>query len=167
MFIAFYQMGSWAENKMDRPATVINGQTTPIPPMILVRAKQFGWEFHYAGPDGKIGTPDDYYIENEMVVPVNEDIVLQLESKDVIHSLFVPRLRLKQDIVPGMKQFAWFKGNQIADMEIACTELCGWGHYKMKGRLRIVSRADYDAWIAERKADQIPQAVADEPAGEQ
>ena len=54
VFIAFYQMNSWAENKMNRPMIMVNGHSVPKPPLCLVKAKQFGWEFHYAGEDGKI-----------------------------------------------------------------------------------------------------------------
>ena len=124
---------------------------------MITAAKRFGWEFHYPGPDGIVQTQDDDYIENELVLPVDTDIVLQLESLDVIHSFFVPQLRLKQDIVPGMKQFAWFRANQPVEMEIACTELCGWGHYKMQGILRIVSQNEYDQWIRERMNRRQPQ----------
>ena len=163
IFIAFYQMNSWAETKMIRPTISQNGQTINKPPMVLVMAKRFGWEFHYAGPDGLIQTQDDDYIENELVLPVGTDVVLQLETRDVIHSFFVPQLRVKQDIVPGMKQFIWFRGTDIAEMDIACTELCGWGHYTMKGRLRLVSQKDYNLWLTERRAMQTPAMDPDDP----
>ncbi|MCH2182243.1 MAG: cytochrome c oxidase subunit II [Mariniblastus sp.] len=156
VFIAFYQMNAWAETKMIRPTIMQNGQAVTKPPMVLVMAKRFGWEFHYAGPDGLIETADDDYIENELVLPIDTDIVLQLETRDVIHSFFVPQLRVKQDIVPGMKQFMWFRATSTAEMEIACTELCGWGHYTMQGRLRLVTPTDYQAWLAERRQRQTP-----------
>lgn len=73
--------------------------------------------------------------------------MLQLESRDVIHSFFVPELRLKQDVVPGMSQFAWFNANQTAEVDILCTELCGWGHYKMKARLRIVDPNEFKKYV--------------------
>ncbi len=149
VFLAFYQMKSWEENKMDRPTVELNGVTIPQPPLLMVKAKQFGWEFHYAGADGLVETQDDVYIENLMVVPSGEEIVIQLESRDVIHSFYVPELRLKQDIVPGMTQFSWFHARENKDVEIFCTELCGWGHYKMKADLKIVSRSDFDAWLKE------------------
>ena len=161
VFIAFYQMNSWAETKMIRPVIMQNGQEATKPPMVLVMAKRFGWEFHYAGPDGLIETEDDDYIENELVLPVHTDIVLQLETRDVIHSFFVPQLRVKQDIVPGMKQFMWFRATTTAEMDIACTELCGWGHYTMKGRLRLVSPQDYNQWLIDRQALQSPPMQPD------
>jgi cytochrome c oxidase subunit 2 len=150
VFLAFYQMRSWAENKMLRPMINVDGREIPRPPLVKVVAKRFGWEFFHAGPDGKLDTRDDIYVENRLIAPHSEDIVLQLESLDVIHSLFVPGLRLKQDIVPGLVQTVWFHATQSVELEIVCAELCGWGHYTMQGRLQLVSRAEYDAWILEQ-----------------
>ena len=147
LFLAFYQMNAWAENKMIRPTTIVNGVAEETRPLVLVKAKQFGWEFHYAGRDGLTETADDLYVEGLLVVPRGQDVVLQLESRDVIHSFFVPELRLKQDVVPGMSQFAWFNSNQTGEVDILCTELCGWGHYKMKARLRIVEPKEFTAYI--------------------
>ena len=159
--LAFYQMNSWAENKMNRPmVTDVSGKAIPKPPLVLVKARQFGWEFHYAGDDGITETADDLYIENLLVVPVGEDIVLQLESRDVIHSFFVAELRLKQDIVPGKTQFAWFNPIRPCEVDILCTELCGWGHYKMKARLRVVTRNEFDLWLKELKQEYQPQELA-------
>ncbi len=159
--LAFYQMNSWAENKMNRPMiTDVSGTEIPKPPLVMVKARQFGWEFHYAGDDGITETADDLYIENLLVVPVGEDIVLQLESRDVIHSFFVAELRLKQDIVPGKTQFAWFNPIRPCEVDILCTELCGWGHYKMKARLKVVPREEFDKWLNELKQDYQPQELA-------
>ena len=158
--LAFYQMNSWAENKMNRPmVTDVSGKSIPKPPLVMVKARQFGWEFHYAGDDGITETADDLYIENLLVVPVGEDIVLQLESRDVIHSFFVAELRLKQDIVPGKTQFAWFNPIRPCEVDILCTELCGWGHYKMKARLRVVTRDEFDVWLKELKQEYQPAAL--------
>ena len=104
----------------------------------------------------------DRYIENLLVVPVGEDIVLQLESRDVIHSFFVAELRLKQDIVPGKTQFAWFNPIRPCEVDILCTELCGWGHYKMKARLKVVPRNEFDTWLKELKQEYQPQELAGE-----
>lgn len=147
VLLAISQMDAWAENKMVRPTVSVAGQNVAVAPLVLVKAKQFGWEFHYPGPDGRIKTADDLYVEGLLVVPSNQDVVLQLESRDVIHSFFVPELRLKQDVVPGMSQLTWFHANQTDEVDILCAELCGWGHYKMKATLRIVSRSEFDAYI--------------------
>jgi cytochrome c oxidase subunit 2 len=161
VFLAFYQLNSWSENKVVRPTIERGGETIPKPPMLRVVAKQFGWEFYYPGPDGKLETQDDLYIENLMVVPSQQDVVMQLESRDVIHSFFVPELRLKQDVVPGMNQFSWFNARETGELEIYCTELCGWGHYKMKAELRIVSQSDFDQWLSELSSDYQPQYAAE------
>ena len=175
VFLAFYQMNAWSENKMVRPTTMVSGVEEQTPPLVLVKAKQFGWEFHYAGPDGLVETADDLYVEGLLVVPRGQDVVLQLESRDVIHSFFVPELRLKQDVVPGMAQFAWFNANQTGEVDVLCTELCGWGHYKMKARLRIVQpdefqeyveglRSEYDAPLA--SAADAPSSTSVAKVGE-
>jgi cytochrome c oxidase subunit 2 len=165
LVLAFAQMNSWSENKMQRPTTEVNGQSVVTPPTVLVKAKQFGWEFYYPGADGVLETEDDLYIENLMVVPVGTDVIMQLESRDVIHSFFVSDLRLKQDIVPGMVQYAWFNANQTGDLEILCTELCGWGHYKMKAQLRIVPQAEFDMWAQELQDQHYPRVATTDTAG--
>lgn len=167
LFLAFFQMKSWTENKMVRPTTMVNGQSAPVPPMVMVKAKRFGWEFYYAGEDGLVETQDDIYIENLLVLPANEDIVLQLESRDVIHSFFVPALRLKQDIVPGMTQFSWFNAREEGELDIICTELCGWGHYKMIADMKIVSRSEFDQWLAEQSKRYQPEYKQTEVANNQ
>ena len=163
VFLAFFQLKPWSENQMDRPMILIDGQPQPVPPIVLVKAKRFGWEFHYAGADGLVETQDDMYIENLLVLPYGEDVVLQMESRDVIHSFFVPELRLKQDIVPGMTQFAWFNAREPGEMEVMCTEFCGWGHYIMKADLRLVGRAEFDKWLADKTAEYSPEFEIPEP----
>ncbi len=86
---------------------------------------------------------------NELHVPVHEPVVLRMQSEDVLHSFFLPNLRIKQDVVPGMKQHIWFEAVKDGEYDIVCAELCGWGHYKMKGRITIESRGDYEDYIAE------------------
>jgi cytochrome c oxidase subunit 2 len=94
---------------------------------------------------------------NDLHVPVDEDIVLVLKSDDVLHSFFLPNFRLKQDVVPGMKQQQWFRAvpeSQGRSFDIVCAELCGWGHYKMKGRLTVDSPSEYRAWLDRLEAEQ-------------
>ena len=142
IFIAIHQLNIWSAQKVDRP---VDASGDPKPPMLHIVAKQFGWEFHYPGRDGKFETPDDFAVENLMVVPDDTVIIMQLRSRDVIHSFFVPKLRLKQDIVPGMTHIAWFKPKSAATMNILCAELCGWGHYRMTAILKVVSRSEFTA----------------------
>ncbi len=117
-----------------------------------VTAKQFNWEITYPGPDGKLGTADDVTVENEMHVPVNQVVRLELTSQDVIHSFFVPNMRLKQDAVPGRTINVWFEAKEIGQYEIPCAELCGFGHSGMKGTLTVESQADFQKWLKETYA---------------
>ena len=87
------------------------------------------------------------------MLPVNREVDLTLRSLDVIHSLFIPNMRFKQDAVPGLMIHLHFTPTTVGEYEIACAELCGLGHYKMRASLRVVSEADYEAWMAQRLAE--------------
>ncbi len=118
--------------------------------VVKVDGKQFNWIITYPGPDGAFGTEDDLILENELHVPVNKVVKVLLGSKDVIHSFFVPVLRLKQDMLPGREIEAWFEATETGRYEIACAELCGYGHYTMRGFLSVHSEAEYANWLVER-----------------
>ncbi len=145
LFLAIYQMNAWADIKMRRPV---------MTPTVEVVARQFEWRLRYPGRDGELGTPDDLFLVNDLHVPVNEDVLVQLKSMDVLHSFFLPNLRIKQDAVPGMKIPVWFKATETGQYDLVCAELCGWGHYKMKGRITIESREEFDAWLERKYAEQ-------------
>ncbi len=117
---------------------------------IGVHAKQFEWQYTYPGPDGKLGTADDYTIRNQLHVPVNRNVVVILTSEDVIHSFFVPVFRVKQDAVPGLTIRAWFNATVPGEYELGCAELCGIGHYKMRTRVTVHTQADFDAWVKQQ-----------------
>jgi len=138
LFMAIYQMNAWAEHKIKKPN---------VPPLAEVTARQFEWRIRYPGPDGKFDTPDDIYDVNLLVVPVDEVVLINLRSMDVLHSFFLPNLRVKQDALPGRVIPVWFRAVEQGDYDLVCAELCGWGHYKMKGRLRVVSREEYEAHL--------------------
>jgi len=163
VFIAIYQMDAWADAKMRRPL-LPDGQLKP--PLAEITGRQFEWRIRYAGEDGIVGTPDDIQLANDLHLPVNEEIVLQIKSADVLHSFFLPNLRVKQDVVPGMKQFVWFEPNKTGVYDIVCAELCGWGHYKMRGRITIESREKFDTWLAQRYGEQNQAAFTPPPAAE-
>ena len=131
-------------------------------PTVEVVARQFEWRLRYPGRDNMLGTRDDLFLTNDLHLPVDEDILIQLKSMDVLHSFFLPNFRIKQDAVPGMKIPVWFKATETGAFDIVCAELCGWGHYKMKGRVTIESRADFDRWLEETYARQ----EATQPASE-
>jgi cytochrome c oxidase subunit 2 len=127
-------------------------------------AKQFEWNFDYIGPDGQLGTGDDFRVRNQLHMPVNRPVVLDLKAEDAIHSFFVPSFRIKQDAVPGMTIKVWFHALEPGEYEIACAELCGMGHYKMRAMVTVHTQEGYDQWLAERAAqaqlESQPQSVA-------
>ncbi len=140
--IAYAQLPTWAA--LRDPAAMPKGGATA-----MVLAHQWAWRFEHAGQDGKLGTVDDVETASELVVPAGEPVLLTLRSRDVIHSFFVPELRIKQDVVPGRSIPLWFTIERPGTFEIVCAELCGFGHYAMAGRVRAVPRPEYDAWVAD------------------
>jgi cytochrome c oxidase subunit 2 len=141
--LALMSRSTWADIKeAGPPGDVFYG----------VQAKQFNWEITYPGKDGKLGTADDVTVENDLHVPVNKVVRIALTSKDVIHSFFVPVMRLKQDAVPGREIPVWFEATEVGQYEIPCAELCGFGHSGMKGTLYVMSQADYDKWLKDTYA---------------
>jgi cytochrome c oxidase subunit 2 len=157
LFIAIYQMNAWADAKVIRP---VGPDGTPQPPIAEVTGRQFEWRIRYAGADQTIGTEDDIHTVNELHLPVGESIVLQIKSMDVLHSFFLPNVRVKQDVVPGMKQYVWFRPMKTGQFDIVCAELCGWGHYKMKGRMTVESPDDFQKWLADTQTAQEQDSFA-------
>src|SRR5262249_45744572 len=115
---------------------------------IEVNAHQWAWAARYAGPDGLFNTADDIVTLNDIRVPVGTPILVQLASTDVIHSFYLPNFRIKQDAMPGMINRLWFEAKETGQFDIACAQHCGVNHYKMKGRLTVLSPEDYAAWAA-------------------
>ena len=128
----------WDEIKLSLP---VSDQT------IRIKGRQFLWEFTEPGRDGLLDTKDDIQTQNQLTVPVHAKILFELQSADVIHSLWIPNLRLKQDAVPGRTIQGWFETTKEGTYPIACAELCGSGHGVMKGELHVVSTADYRKWM--------------------
>jgi cytochrome c oxidase subunit 2 len=93
---------------------------------------------------------DDVTTQNIMAVPVNRPVSVLLRAKDVTHSFFVPHLRVKQDAVPGMAIRTHFTATKTGEYEIACAELCGMQHYKMRGRLLVMDDAGFRDWLKQR-----------------
>lgn len=114
---------------------------------IRMLAKQFEWHVTYPGPDGRLDTGDDFQIRNQLHVPAGRPVNLMLEAEDVIHSFFVPAFRVKQDAVPGMHIPVWFEATTPGEYEIACAELCGLGHYRMRGMVTVHSGEAYEQWL--------------------
>ena len=138
---------------------------------VELTAEQFAWNIRYPGADGRFGraTPqlitlnnpigldaqdtagrDDIVLLNDIHLPVNRPARIRLRSKDVIHSFFVPDFRVKQDAVPGMTIEIWFVPTQTGTFELACNQICGFGHYTMRGLVTVVSAEDFENWLQEQ-----------------
>ena len=112
-------------------------------------------------PDGK----DDFTTINQLNVPVDRPVLVHLSSKDVIHSFGLYEMRVKQDAIPGLTIPVWFiptvttadmrqrVGNDKFEYEITCSQLCGLGHFRMRGYVTVQSAADFEKW----KADQLKE----------
>ena len=145
---------------------------------VMAVGAQFQWDFHYPGADGEFGrfdptlyaidnqigldegdaaAADDWVLTNQLVLPVNRPARILMRSKDVQHALFLPNFRVKQDLVPGMTTEVWFTPVKTGSYEVACAELCGLGHYRMRAFLEVMEEADYRQWLN----DNAPAAVAD------
>ncbi len=109
------------------------------------------------------GAADDVTTVNQLHLPVDKPAVIRLSSKDVIHSFFILAMRVKQDAIPGMEFPLWFvptvttnemreKYGDDFNYEIGCSQLCGLGHYRMRGFATIHSQADFDAWMEEEQS---------------
>ncbi len=118
-----------------------------------VTASQFEWMITYPGEDGELATADDFTLRNDLRFPVGEDVIVRLHSEDVIHSFFLPYLRVKQDVVPGMTTRAWFRATESAELQLACAELCGLGHYRMHASARAMPPDEFRTWYEERAAE--------------
>jgi cytochrome c oxidase subunit II len=161
IFITLGIMGQsvWAQLRLhDAPAGSYS---------VEVVAQQFQWNFHYPGKDNVFGKTDPKLIDDSalnfigidesdpnakddsvtaaLAIPVNRPVELRLRSKDVIHNIWVPPLRFKQDLVPGMEIKVHFTANKVGKYELACAELCGQLHFKMKSFMLVLPEDEIQA----------------------
>lgn len=163
-------------------------QFPPAQDATVVRAtsQQYVWNFHYPGPDGVFGrqspflvtaanqigldysdpaAKDDFVTLNDMHVPVDRPVIVQLMSKDVIHNFALVHMRIAQDAIPGSVIPMWFTPIKTGMYEIICGQLCGLGHYAMRAVLTVDSQEDFRNWADQKvKAalDQAEQRAASE-----
>lgn len=156
---------AWAARNEPPPAGV-------EPVEVRVTAEQFAWNIHYPGADRHFGrtqpalvsaanplgidrrdpaAADDVGVQHVLMLPVNRTAVIQLTSRDVIHSFTLNEMRVKQDATPGMTARVWFTPIARGDWEIACSQLCGLGHYRMRGEYHVVDQAAWERWLAEQR----------------
>jgi cytochrome c oxidase subunit 2 len=123
-------------------------QTDPVPDEVVrITGQQWAWTFDQPGPDGLLDTADDIRTSDSLHVEVGRTYQFQLESKDVVHSFFVPVFRLKQDAVPGRVITGWFKPTRTGTYDISCAQICGIAHGIMAGEIVIETRAQHAAWV--------------------
>lgn len=154
-------MPVWVDLNAAPPAEAVTVELT---------AEQFAWNVRYAGIDGQFGrtsssllsinnpvgvdgrdpaAKDDVLLIGEIHLPVNRAARIRLRSKDVLHSFMLPMQRIKQDVVPGMTIDVWFVPTETGDFEIGCAELCGFGHYQMRGLLRVETEEEFSRFLSE------------------
>ncbi len=159
--IGLYEMPAWSRMKLQAPKPEEAN-------VISVVAEQFAWNAQYAGADGKFGRRDPKFIDssntlgldpedpdgkddvvtlNELHVPVGKPTLINLSSKDVIHSFFIPEFRVKQDVVPGMRTRVWFTPTLAGTFELACAQLCGNAHATMHAQVIAQTPEEFDAWL--------------------
>jgi len=131
---------------------------------------QWSWSFRLPGADGKLGSTDVRFIDDvnslgvnpadpngrddlivadsELHLPVGKPVKVLLRSIDVLHDFYVPQIRAKMDLVPGIVTFLWFTPTLIGEYEILCAAFCGVGHPQMRGRLIVEAETDYAKWLA-------------------
>lgn len=116
---------------------------------IKVIGQQFAWNYQYPEQDIKTG--------GDLVVPVNRPLYFEMTSADVIHSFYVPSARVKRDVADGFTTRIRFKPTSLGSYPIVCTELCGIGHATMRSTLRVVTPAQFDAWVVAQKGAKAPK----------
>jgi cytochrome c oxidase subunit 2 len=117
---------------------------------VEVNAFRYGWLFGYPAPDGTIITGDASSATDPgpgLYVPQGQVVKLQLRSDDVIHSFWVPKLAGKTDVIPGHTNHMWIKSDTLGDYSAQCAEFCGLNHAYMRFHVKVVTQAEYDAYV--------------------
>ncbi|MCD4732338.1 MAG: cytochrome c oxidase subunit II [Bacteroidales bacterium] len=109
-------------------------------------AQMWSWNFEY--PNGKIS--------DTLVVPIDKAVTLNLESRDVLHSLYIPAFRIKEDVVPGADNKMWFIGQELGDYNILCAEYCGDRHSYMMSKVYVIPETDYTTWVNDKSSADHP-----------
>ena len=173
ILLVFYAIPAWAKRVKAFPS-----ESEAV--VVRVIGEQFAWNIQYPGPDGKFGrtdinlvsadnpigldrrdaaAKDDITTINQLNLPVDRPVLVHLSSKDVIHSFGLFEMRVKQDAIPGMQIPVWFIPNRIGEYEITCSQLCGLGHFRMRGFITIQSDADYKKWFDDQEKELQPAAA--------
>ena len=158
------------------PGLFVWNQFITVPPdaaEIEIVGQQWQWSFRLPGQDGRLGeadtskittdnliglNPDDPNAQDDVVIegddlhlPLGRPVKVLLRSTDVLHDFYVPEFRAKMDLVPGMVTYVWFTPTRTGTFDILCAELCGVGHYSMRGRVVVDTETDYHAWLQQQR----------------
>ncbi|MEW6321966.1 MAG: cytochrome c oxidase subunit II [Acidobacteriota bacterium] len=168
VLLAFFSIPVWSARVDALPA---EREST----VVRVVAEQFAWNVHYPGADGVFGRTDirlvnpdnplgldrrdpaavdDITTINRLNLPVGKPVIVHLSTKDVIHSFALPQMRIKLDATPGLVQPVWFTPTVTGEWDIPCSQLCGLGHFRMRGVYAVLPPAEFDAWLAAEAARQ-------------
>lgn len=164
----------WAANRFEGPS--------PAAMQVEVVGVQFQWYFRYPGADATFGATrpqlvnagagnplgidpsdsqgNDDVVSSELVLPVGREVDVRLRAHDVIHGFFIPGMRLKQNALPGQTLHVHFTPVAVGEYPILCTQVCGLGHGHMQARLRVVSGAEFDSWLAERERKRLAEQAS-------
>jgi cytochrome c oxidase subunit 2 len=161
VLLLFFAIPAWATRVGPPPGQAVE---------VRVIGEQFAWNVQYPGADGRFGrreiklvstdnpigldrtdpnAKDDITTINQLNLPVDRPVLVHLSTKDVIHSFGLYEMRVKHDAVPGLEFPVWFVPNRIGEYEIVCSQLCGLGHYRMRGFVSVKSENDFRNWLAE------------------
>lgn len=173
--LAIFSNRIWSNIHSEPPADALK---------VNISSYQFGWDMRYPGADGKLGSIEvadistdnkfgvpasdeagkDDFTSTELVIPAGRAVHIYLNSRDVIHSFYVPAFRLYQDAVPGRTiSWVWFEVVRPGNFELACSQLCGQGHFNMKAPIKVLSQKDFDEWY-QGKIKAAAQARAEKDA---
>lgn len=174
------------------PGLLVWADIVHVPPdaqVVEVVAQQWNWSYRLPGRDGKLGTVDARFVTDEdpfgmnpadpngrddvllaspeLHLPLGKPVKLLLRAKDVLHDFAVAQLRVKMDMVPGLVTYYWFTPTRTGTFDVLCEELCGIGHFSMRGRIVVEEPAAYQAWLERQPtfAQTLARVPGDAAAG--
>ena len=155
------------------PGLVVYSEFVSVPEdaeTLEVVGQQWQWSFRFPGDDGQLGSSDARLISvdnplginphdprgqddrlvlsNQLHLALDQPVRLLMRSKDVLHNFYVPQFRVKMDMVPGQVSYIWLTPTRSGRFEILCAELCGIGHYHMRGHVTVETAEDYQVWLS-------------------
>jgi cytochrome c oxidase subunit 2 len=151
---------------------------------VEVLGQQWQWTYRFPGKDGVLGTsdvqfindtnafginPQDPYGQDDVLIadstvhlPIGQPVKMLLRSTDVLHDFFVPQFRARMNLVPGLVTYFWFTPTKLGEFEAVCAQLCGVGHYAMRGKVIIDTQAAFDTWLSQQPTFAQPVARAEQ-----